>query len=111
MRRLSLPFVLALCAAAAAPAQHTPTGPDRPLAAKLRSPRETLQTLYYAVDVYDYFPQVIEDAVACLDLGESMPADSASAALLAVQLENILNGLDIPLAGVSDKAEGDAVTL
>src|SRR5262249_40219103 len=52
----------------APPPRRAATGPDRPLADKLRSPRETLQTLYYAVDVYDYFPQLIEDAVACLDL-------------------------------------------
>src|SRR5206468_6714550 len=37
---------------------------DVPLAEKLRSPRDTLQTLYYAVDVYDYVPSAILDAVA-----------------------------------------------
>src|SRR5262245_44907163 len=65
-------------------------GADRPLSEKLRSPRDTLQTLYYAIDVYDWHPSVIADAVACLELGDSMPADSASAALLAVQLECVL---------------------
>ena len=63
-----------------------------------------MQTLYYAVDVYDYHPSIIADAVACLDLGDSMPADSASAALLAMHLECILNNLEIPLAGVPDRA-------
>jgi MscS family membrane protein len=119
MRRSLIPLtvvVLGMFAGHAALAQNGTTrrplvGPDRPLAEKLRSPRETLQTLYYAVDVYDYFPQVIADAVACLDLGDLMPPDSASAALLAVQLEGILNGLDIPLAGVPDKPDGDTVTL
>jgi MscS family membrane protein len=83
---------------------------DRPLAEKLRSPRETLQTLYYAVDVYDYFPSIIADAVACLDLGDSMTPDSASAALLAVQLECILTNLEVPLAGVPDRSDAEPVT-
>src|SRR5438874_12948847 len=38
-----------------------------------------------------------------------MPPDSASAALLAVQLECILNSLEIPLAGVSDRADAEPV--
>ena len=70
MRRSLIPLtvvVLGMFAGHAALAQNGTTrrplvGPDRPLAEKLRSPRETLQTLYYAVDVYDYFPQVIADA-------------------------------------------------
>lgn len=86
-------------------------GADQPLREKLRSPRDTLQTLYYSVDVYDFFPAIIHDAVACLDLGDSMPPDSASAALLAVQLESVLNSLDLPLAGVTDKSTGDVITL
>src|SRR5262245_2581552 len=84
---------------------------DQPLREKLRSPRDTLQTLYYAVDVYDFFPNIIQDAVACLDLGDSMPTDSASAALIAVHLECVLNSLDLPLAGVTDKTTGDVVTI
>lgn len=82
---------------------------ERPLTEKLRSPRDTLQTLYYAVDVYDYEPSIIADAVACLDLGDSMPPDSASAALLAVQLESILTNLEIPLAGVPDRADSEPI--
>src|SRR5439155_16859626 len=50
------------------PALRTPQ-PDASFIAKLRTPRATLQTLYYAVDVYDYFPALIADAVGCLDLG------------------------------------------
>jgi MscS family membrane protein len=86
-------------------------GADHPLTEKLRSPRDTLQTLYYSIDVYDFFPTGIQDAVACLDLGDSMPPDSASAALLAVQLESVLNSLDLPLAGVTDKPTTDVVSL
>jgi MscS family membrane protein len=86
-------------------------GPDLPLKQKLGSPRDTLQSLYYAVDVYDFFPGIISDAVACLDLGDVMPPDAASASLLAVQLENVLNSLDIPLAGVPDRPTTDVITL
>jgi MscS family membrane protein len=87
------------------------TGPDQPLRDKLRSPRDTLQTLYYSIDVYDFFPAIIQDAVATLDLGDSMPADSASASLLAVQLEGVLNSLDIPLAGVPDRPTVETITV
>src|SRR5262245_151122 len=84
---------------------------DLPLKDKLRSPRDTLQTLYYAIDIYEFVPEIIADAVACLDLGDSMPPDSASATLLAVQLESVLNSLDIPLAGVPDRPTTDVVTI
>src|SRR4051812_34481057 len=116
MRSPSLRFAALALVLIATPAagQQKPrrelTGPDRPLAEKLRSPRDTLQTLYYAVDVYDYFPALIADAVACLDLGGAMPADSASAALLAVQLECVLKGLDVPLGSVPDAPAGEPVT-
>src|SRR5205823_4541095 len=103
-------FALTLLFSAAA-AAGPPKLADVPLAEKLRSPRDTLQTLYYAVDVYDYVPLAILDAVACLDLGDTMPPDSASAALLAVRLENILNGLDLPLASVPDRPDGEPLTL
>src|SRR5205807_134755 len=91
--------------------RKAPAGPDRPLAAKLRSPRETLQTLYYAIDTYDYFPNMIHEAVACLDLHNTMPGDSASADLLAVQLECVLKSLDVPLGSVPDEAGGVPFTV
>src|SRR4051812_3516942 len=111
-RFVALVLILAAIPAAAQPKpdRRAPVGPDRPLAEKLRSPRDTLQTLYYAVDVYDYFPAMIADAIACLDLCNCMPADSASAALLAVQLECVLKSLDIPLGSVPDCELGQAVT-
>jgi MscS family membrane protein len=83
--------------------------PDAAFAGKLRTPRATLQTLYYAVDVYDYFPALIADAVACLDLGGAMASDDAAAALLAVQLETVLKTLDIPLASVPDVPTAEPV--
>src|SRR5439155_718053 len=90
------------------PALRTPQ-PDAAFVAKLRTPRATLQTLYYAVDVYDYFPALIADAVACLDLGGAMTSDDAAAALMAVQLETVLKTLDVPLASVPDVATAEPV--
>lgn len=117
MRTYSCLFAVAVALAfsSVGSAQQKPTrrqlvGPDRPLSQKLRSPRETLQTLYYAIDVYDYHPKLIADAVATLDLGDSMPADSASAALLAVQLECVLKHQEIPLGSVPDSADGEPVS-
>lgn len=111
LRRLVPPLCVLLGVGIAAGQNRPPLGPDRPIRDKLGSPRDTLQSLYYSVDVYDYFPAIIADAVATLDLGDSMPADSASASLLAVQLEAVLNYLEVPPAGVPDRATVDAVTL
>src|SRR5262249_62135584 len=90
------------------PAARAPH-PDAAFVGKLRTPRATLQTLYYAVDVYDYFPALIADAVACLDLGGAMTSDDAAAALLAVQLETVLKTLDVPLASVPDVPTAEPV--
>ena len=103
-------LIVALPMTAQQPAARRTMMPELSLAAKLRSPRDTLQTLYYAVDVYDYYPAMIRDAVATLDLGPTMPADSASAALLAVQLESVLKSLEIPLGSVPDYTVGAAMT-
>lgn len=113
LRRLGwLPVVfLGVAALANPPRPAAPTGPDHPLRDKLRSPRDTVQTLYFAIDLYDFFPALVHEAVACLDLGDSMPPESASASLLAVQLESVLNSLDIPLAAVPDRQDGEPVTL
>lgn len=86
-------------------------GPEVPLREKLGSPRDTLQTLYYSIDLYDFYPPMVLDAVATLDLGDTMPPDSASASLLAVQLESVLNSLHIALAGVPDRPTVDVFTV
>ena len=89
-----------------------PRRPTGPLADKLRSPRETLKTLYFAVILYDLFPQMIDDAVACLDLDAVQPRPAPEdAAMLALDLEYILQSLALPLSGVPDEAAGDAVVL
>jgi MscS family membrane protein len=91
---------------------RSPYEADRSVAEKLRSPREALKTLYFAVILYDIFPEMIADAVACLDLDEVHPRPApADAAMLALDLENILDSLALPLSSVPDEAAGDAVVL
>jgi MscS family membrane protein len=90
----------------------SPYEADRPLADKLRSPRETLKTLYFAVVLYDIFPQVIDDAVACLDLDALQPRPTqGDAVLLAFDLEYILQSWAPPLSSVPDQGAGDTVFL
>jgi MscS family membrane protein len=90
----------------------SPLDPDRPLQDKLRSPRETLKTLYFAVTIYDLFPQMIEDATACLDLDSLTPRPAPQdAAILALDLEEVLQSLALPLGGVPDQGAGERVVL
>ena len=104
----SRPTVFGAAVAATAPIQSAPDPGRWPR--NCGSTRDALQTLYYSVDVYDYFPALICDAVACLDLNNAMPADSASAALLAVQAEAVLKSLDIPLGSVPFAPAGEPVS-
>jgi MscS family membrane protein len=91
---------------------NSPLDPSRPLQDKLRSPRETLKTLYFAVIIYDLFPQMIDDAVACLDLEGLRPRPAPpDAAVLALDLEEVLQSLSLPLSGVPDQGAGEHVVL
>jgi MscS family membrane protein len=91
---------------------RSPLEPDRPIQDKLRSPRETLKTLYFAVLTYDLFPQMIEDAVACLDLDGLQPRPAPEdAAMLALDLEYVLQTLALPLSGIPDQGAGEKVIL
>jgi MscS family membrane protein len=91
---------------------RSPLDPDRPLQDKLRSPRETLKTLYFAVNTYDLFPQMIDDAVACLDLDALQPRPAVEdAARLALDLEFILQSLALPLSSVPDSGVGEQFLL
>jgi len=91
---------------------HSPRETDRPLADKLASPRETLKTLYFAVITYDLFPEMIHDAVACLDLDELQPRPTPEdAALLALDLEQVLQVLALPLCSAPDQEAGNRVLL
>jgi hypothetical protein len=86
-------------------ALRSPYEKDRPEAEKLRSPRETLKTLYFAVINYDKFPEMAQDAVACLDL-PAQPRPSADDAMMTcLTLEYVLQSLAIPLSSVPDQAD------
>src|SRR2546428_14186022 len=73
----------------------SPRQNDRPLADKLRSPRETFKTLYYAVTLYDLFPEMMEDAIACLDLDNMQLSKPEDAIRLALDLEYVLQSLSL----------------
>jgi MscS family membrane protein len=82
-----------------------------PLTELLRTPRETLKTLYYSVKAYDYRPPFIDDAIACLELDDSQRRDTAEAARLAIQLENILKELSVPLNAAPESPRGDTAVI
>jgi MscS family membrane protein len=78
-----------------------------PSTANLGSPRDTLKTLYFSVMAYDFRPGMIDDAINCLDLDDSQKKDPAEAARLAIELENILKELTLPLNAVPEAPYGD----
>jgi hypothetical protein len=91
---------------------RSPYEADRPLTEKLRSPRETLRTLYYAVLLYDIFPEMIDDAIACLDVESVHPRPGRDdAAKMALVLENVLDSLALPLSAVANEPAGDSLVL
>jgi MscS family membrane protein len=76
------------------------------------TPRKTLETFYFAITGYDRSPGLIVNAIDCLALDALAPeVRERDAALLAHQLEFILNRQSIPLYAVPDHAEGDHVVL
>jgi len=90
----------------------SPYNADRPLVDKLRSPRETLKTFYYAAMLYDLFPEMMEDAIACLELDALQPRPGLDdSAMIALDLEQILQTLSLPLSGVPDQGVGSSVTI
>lgn len=84
------------------PNLRSPYERDRPEADKLSSPRETLKTLYFAVINYDKFPEMTQDAIACLDLPAQPRPSAEDAMMMALNLEYILQSLALPLNGVSN---------
>jgi MscS family membrane protein len=77
----------------------------------LASPRETLKTLYFATVAYDVRPELLAEAVACLDLDSARSAECSEAARLAIDLEQILRTLCVPIHGVPDKTDRDYATV
>jgi MscS family membrane protein len=95
----------------AAPAQDRK--PDDPARWNDRTtPRRTLETFYFAITGYDRSTGLIANAIDCLDLERLDPEmRERDAALLAHQLEFILNRQAIPLYSVPNHTEGDRVVL
>src|SRR5579862_688020 len=75
----------------------------------LASPRETVKTLYYAAVAYDIQPQLADEAAACLDLDPARADDPAETVRLAIELEQTLRILCMPLHGVPEKTDRDNV--
>jgi MscS family membrane protein len=85
-------------------------GGEQVAAPRYGSPRDTLRTLYFAIDVYGRLPERIDDAVACL--GEKpAPEEEQVAARLAIQFEAILAVAAVPLSNVPAEPDGDAVVI
>jgi MscS family membrane protein len=111
-----LVFFLTAAAAAgpAAPfcrADDKPAEAARPPREFLSSPREALKTLYYAAVAYDLRPQLMDEAVATLDLDPARTADPAEPVRLAIDLEQTLRILCIPITGVPEKTDRDTVVV
>lgn len=83
--------------------------PNRAVADLLRSPRETIRTLYFSQIAYDFLPTIIDDAVACLDLSGHPGISDAEAVLMALDLEAILNDIDLPVNSAPEHPEGDTI--
>jgi MscS family membrane protein len=90
---------------------RSPVETRRPAGERLRSPREMLKSLYYAIATYDLYPQMIEEAADCLDLASMPPISSEEVSFLVLELDRILQGLDLPLKTVPDSSINDRVTL
>jgi MscS family membrane protein len=119
-RKRAAAIVLVLCSWAGGAALHAqPAQPSEkapPVAARsprefLASPRETLKTLYYAVVAFDLRPQLMDEAVACLDLEPARADDPAEGARLAIELEQILRILCVPIHGVPEKTKRDTAAV
>jgi MscS family membrane protein len=101
---------LTACAQAPAPAAKTPIRVRRPQEC-LVSPRETLRTLYYAIVAYDKAPQLIDEAILCLDLDLVRARDAVESSRLAIDLELILRTLCVSTYGVPETAYGNVVPI
>ncbi len=70
-----------------------------------------LRSFYYGVATFDLYPQMIDEASDCLDLGNMPPISGEEASFLVLELDRILQGLDLPLKSIPDYSKNDTVTL
>jgi MscS family membrane protein len=87
------------------------SNPQKPLPAKLATPRETLKTLYFSIIAYDFHPALIDDAVACLERGPDLAENVAEAARLAIELDTILQELCLPVNAAPENPSGETALL
>lgn len=113
MRTLRARLAIAMLVLAPALARAADTPPDEVTRWNDRStPRKTLETFWFAVLIYDLSPDLIVNAIDCLDLsGIDDQMRERDAALMAHELNFILSRLDVPLYGVPEHCEGGAVSL
>jgi MscS family membrane protein len=98
--------------ATAAPPSAEKAGDDVARWNDRSTPRKTLETFYFAITGYDRAPGLIANAIDCLDLAKLDPEmRERDAALLAHQLEFILNRQEIPLYSVPDRPAEDRVVI
>jgi MscS family membrane protein len=90
---------------------HSPVDARPPVFQRLRSPREMLKSFYYAVATFDLYPQMIDEAADCLDLGSMPPISPEETSFLVLELDRILQGLDLPIKSVADNSLAEKVTL
>src|SRR5262249_20264552 len=88
-----------------------PRGDEKAVAPRYGSPRDTLKTLYFAIDVYGQLPERLDDAVACLGEKPASREEEQVAARLAIQLEAILAVAAVPLSNLPAEPDGDAVVI
>jgi MscS family membrane protein len=78
---------------------------------RFATPRETLKTLYFSIIAYDFHPALIDDAIACLELGTERARTLDEAARLAIELDAILRQLCLPVDGLPESLSENKLVL
>jgi MscS family membrane protein len=120
LSRIAFPQFLTICTLLF-PAQHLPAQNSQKATTAsnfsrnpsefLATPRETLKTLYFATVAYDVRPALLDEAISCLDLDASRAGDAAEAARLAIDLEQVLRTLCVPIHTLQETTDQTSVTL
>ncbi len=73
------------------------------------TPRRMLETFYFAIYCYDLAPELVANAIDCLNYREvGTKVNERDAALMAHELNSIVNSQDIALYSVSDDPDSPA---
>ncbi|MFN6049802.1 MAG: hypothetical protein ACK47R_03130, partial [Planctomycetia bacterium] len=71
-----------------------------PLSKKLSSPQDTVQTLCFSADCYHLKPEIINEAIACLELDRET-INYRAASLLAMELQEVIDEISPQLTGLN----------